>query len=145
MFQSCCTTSSAPPNIGGWSLRRSWMRNSRKPVWRLASDTKSRSLRLGLTQTMYIFSCKPCHSIARSGSCKSSKALPPEKSLPPVQKSRNSYGADNSGAPDTSSAQLGNTVTRRASRNTSRIKVANTSNCTGNNSTYSDTSQLAAG
>jgi hypothetical protein len=34
---------------------------------------------------------------------------------------------------------------RRASRNTFRIKVQNISNCTGNNSTYSDTSQLAAG
>ena len=137
MSQCCSTTSSVRPNIGGWSLRRPWMKNSRRRAWRLASDMRSPSLRLGLTKTMCIFWCKPCRFTARSGSSKSSKVLRPEKSFAPARKSRNNYGADNSGVPGTSSALSGSTAMRRASRNTSRIKVQNTSNCTGNNSIYS--------
>lgn len=145
MSQCCSITSSARLSTGGWSLRRPWTRNSRRPVWQSASDTRSPFLRLGQTKTMYIFWCKPYRSTARSGSCKSSKALRPENSSPLARKSSNNYGADNSGVPDTSSAPSGNKAMRRASRNTSSSKVQNISNCTENNSTYSDTSQLAAG
>lgn len=145
MSQCCSTTSSARPSIGGWSLRRPWMRNSRRRVSRLASATRLHFLRLELTKTMCIFWCNRCRSTVRSGWCKSSKASRQGKSSPPARKSRNNYGADNSGAPGISSARSGSMAMKRALRNTFRIKAQNTSNYTGNNSTYSDTSQLAAG
>ena len=144
MSQSFSTISSVRPNTGEWSFLPRWMNCSRKHVWKSASALRSRFLRLGQTETMCISSCNQCQCFLRKESCKSSKASRPEKSSEPVQRSRNNCGAESSGAMAISSAQWVSMATKRQSRSTSKIKVQNTSNCTRNNSTYFDTSQLAA-
>ncbi len=144
MSQFCCITSCAQPSIEEWSSLPMLMRSSSKHAWRSASAMRSPFLRLGQIKIMCISSFSQCHSTAQRELSKSSKALRPEKSTRPVQRSRSSYGAASSGAMDTSSAQLDSTATRPALRSTSVIKAQNTRNCIGSNSTYSDTPQLAA-
>ena len=144
MSQYFCTISSARPSTGEWSFLPRWMNSSSEHVWKSANDTRSHFLRLGQTKIMCISWFNQCHSTARKELCRSSKASRPEKSSALVQRSRNNSGADSSGRLDISSQQLGSTAMKRASSSTFKIKVQNTNNCTRNNSSYSDTSQLAA-
>ncbi len=144
MSQFFCTILSARPSTGEWSFLPMWMNNSSEHVWKSANDTRSHFLRLAQTKIMCIFSFNQCHSTARKELCRSSKASRPEKSSAPVPRSRSNCGADSSGRLDISSQQSGSMVMKRVSSSTFKIKVQNTNNCTRNNSSYSDTSQLAA-
>ena len=144
MSQFFCTISSAQPNIEEWSFLPMWINSSRKLVWKSANATRSRFLRLAQIKTMCISSFNQYRSTARKELCRSSKASRPGKSSALVQRSGSNSGADSSGRLDISSAQLDSMVMKQASSSTFKIKVRNTFNCTRNNSSYSDTSQLAA-